>query len=69
MVERKKDNKEFAVKVFDKETIMKDEMEKKCLLYEIKMMREMNHPRVLRLYEMYEGIIYNSRRELYLLSL
>ena len=30
-------------------------MEKKCLLYEIKMMREMNHPRVLRLYELYEG--------------
>lgn len=55
LVERKKDRKEFAVKVFDKETIMKDELEKKCLLYEIKMMRNMDHPRVLKLHELYEG--------------
>ena len=60
LVERKKDKKEFAVKVFDKETIMKDELEKKCLLYEIKMIREMDHPRVLRLYELYEGTAYIS---------
>jgi hypothetical protein len=68
LVERKRDRKEYAVKVFDKETIMKDELERKCLLYEIKMMRAMNHPRVLTMHELYEGI-YNSRRELYLLSL
>lgn len=55
LVERKKDKKEYAVKVFDKETIMKDEMERKCLLYEIKMMRMMRHPRVLGLHELYEG--------------
>lgn len=47
---------------------MKDDMEKKCLLYEIKMMREMEHPRVLRLHELYEGIFNNLLRgELYLL--
>jgi serine/threonine protein kinase len=68
LVERKKDRKEFAVKVFDKETIMKDELERKCLLYEIKMMRAMRHPRVLAMHELYEGRP-NSRRELYLLSL
>lgn len=55
LVERKTDKKEFAVKVFSKSVIMNDEMEKKCLLYEIKMMREMSHNRVLRLHELYEG--------------
>lgn len=68
LVERKKDRKEYAVKVFDKETIMKDELERKCLLYEIKMMRAMSHPRVLAMHELYEGIS-NLRRKLYLLSL
>ena len=56
LVERKKDGKEYAVKVFDKETIMKDELEKKCLHYEIKMLRYMDHPRVLKMHELYEGM-------------
>lgn len=34
---------------------MADPLEKKCLLYEIKMMRKMNHFRVLRMFELYEG--------------
>lgn len=34
---------------------MNDDLEKKCLLYEIKMMRAMNHFRVLRMFELYEG--------------
>lgn len=55
LVERIKDKKEYAVKVFNKKVIMADEMEKNCLLYEIKMMRAMDHPRVLKLHELYEG--------------
>lgn len=55
LVERKTDKKQFAVKVFSKNVIMGDALERKCLLYEIKMMRQMNHPRVLRLHELYEG--------------
>ncbi len=55
LVERISDNKEFAVKVFNKKVIMNDVLEKKCLLYEIKMMRMMNHYRVLKLHEIYEG--------------
>ena len=55
LVERFSDQKEFAVKVFNKKEIMADELEKKCLLYEIKMMRMMNHYRVLRMFELYEG--------------
>ena len=55
LVRRLTDNKEFAVKVFSKSVIMQDELEKKCLVYEVKMMRLMTHPRVLRLHELYEG--------------
>lgn len=55
LVNRLSDKKEFAVKVFSKGVIMQDPLEKKCLVYEIKMLRLMNHPRVLRLHELYEG--------------
>ena len=55
LVDRKSDKKQFAVKVFSKNVIMGDALERKCLLYEVKMMRQMNHPRVLRLHELYEG--------------
>ena len=55
MVERKTNKEEFAAKIFDKNLIMSDPMEKKCLLYEISMLREMNHHRVCKLYELYEG--------------
>lgn len=55
LVERKSDKKHFAVKVFNKNVIMQDPVEKKCLIYEIKMMRTMSHYRVLRLHELYEG--------------
>jgi len=55
LVKRLTDSKEFAVKVFSKNEIMQDQLEKKCLIYEVKMMRLMNHSRVLRLYELYEG--------------
>lgn len=69
LVERKKDRKEYAVKVFDKETIMKDELERKCLLYEIKMLREMDHPRVLKMHELYEGKLYNYLIEIQIVIL
>jgi len=49
------DDKEFAVKVFNKELIMEDETEKICLLYEIKMMRTVKHPKILETFEIYEG--------------
>lgn len=55
LVERKNDQKQYAVKVFQKSLIMADELEKKCLLYEIKMMKQMDHYRVLKLHELYEG--------------
>jgi tRNA A-37 threonylcarbamoyl transferase component Bud32 len=58
LVERKTDLKQFAVKIFSKNEIMADALERKCLIYEIKMMREMNHPRVLKLHEMYLGESY-----------
>ena len=55
LVQRKTDKKQFAVKVFDKELILENEEERKCLMYEIKMMREVNFYRVLKMHELYEG--------------
>ena len=55
LVQRVSDKKLFAVKVFSKSVIMADPTEKKCLLYEIKMMRAVKHYRVMSLYELYEG--------------
>jgi len=34
LVERKTDKKQYAVKIFDKNLILSDELERKCLLYE-----------------------------------
>ena len=49
------DQKEFAVKVFNKKLIMEDPTELVCLLYEIKMMRVVKHPRIIETFEIYEG--------------
>ena len=43
------------MKVFNKSMIMQEALERKYLMYEIEMMRSMNHYRVLRMYELYEG--------------
>ena len=55
LVEHLQTKKQYAVKVFNKKEILKDPSETKCLLYEIKMMRVVDNPRVMRLHEMYEG--------------
>lgn len=55
LVERKADARRFAVKVFAKNLVMADESERRCLLYEIRMMREVNFYRVLKMIEIYEG--------------
>lgn len=55
LVERKSDKQQFAVKIFEKEPFLKEEFERKCLMYEIKMMRAVNHPKVTKLFEIFEG--------------
>lgn len=55
LVERKSDSQKFAVKIFEKEPFLRDEFERKCLMYEIKMMRAVNHPKLIRLFEIFEG--------------
>lgn len=52
---RKSDGREFAVKAFNKGAIINDELEKKFLQNEIKIMRIVKHERLMRLYEVYEG--------------
>ena len=55
LVERKADKQKFAVKVFAKNALSTDAIERRCLINEIAIMRELNHPRILKLYELYEG--------------
>lgn len=54
-VKRNSDGKKFAVKVFDKQLILSDELERKCLLYELQMMRVVQDDNIMRLLELYEG--------------
>jgi serine/threonine protein kinase len=55
LVERQSDHQQFAVKVFSKKDFMKEELEKRSIKYEIQMLRSTCHPRVMRMYELYEG--------------
>ncbi len=55
LVKRNSNSKQYAVKVFNKKIFLEDENEKKCILYEIEMMQAVNHPRILKLVELYEG--------------
>ena len=55
LVVKKDTGQELAVKAFAKAAIMNDPLEVKCLQYEIKMMRTVNHERIMRLHELYEG--------------
>lgn len=55
LVVKRDTGQELAVKAFAKTAIMADQLEIKCLQYEIKMLRSVNHERVIRLVELYEG--------------
>lgn len=48
------DGKEFAVKIYDVRTLFQENQDK-WILYEIRRLRELNHDRCMRLYEIYEG--------------
>ena len=52
------DGKDFAVKTFDKKSIMSSKSANRTrvgLINEIGIMRNLNHPNVIKLYEVYEG--------------
>lgn len=49
------DSQDLACKIFDKKLILQDKFERQCLLYELKMMREVCHPNLLRVLEIFEG--------------
>lgn len=55
LVQRVTDKKLFAVKVFNKAAVITDTQERKCLIYEMKMMRVINNKRILKTYEIFEG--------------
>ena len=55
LVKNIEDENEYAVKVFNKKNVLKDKNEKLSLLNEIKIMRAVEHVRILKLMELYEG--------------
>lgn len=55
LVRRKADKRQFAAKIFEKKNIMNDDLEKKCLRYELNLMRKIDHPKIMRTHEIYEG--------------
>jgi serine/threonine protein kinase len=54
---RYKDKEERAIKVIKKEKISKSVKGRKALMKEIEIMRKVNHPRIVKLYEVYENDI------------
>lgn len=55
LVKRKTDGQLFATKVFDKKAVCSDDMEKKCLIYEITTLRSLDEANLIKIKELYEG--------------
>lgn len=55
---RKSDGKTFAVKTVEKSKILKTQRLTELLHNEISVMRQMNHPSIIKLYEVYENDLY-----------
>jgi len=52
---KKKDKKEVAIKIIEKARICQKYRDIKCLVKEIELLRLLNHPGIVKLYEVYEG--------------
>jgi len=52
---RESDNKQFAIKTISKKLLLKRQMNIDKLVSEIKILRLMNHPRIMKLHEVYES--------------
>jgi len=51
--------REYAVKIFDKKSLLESNQPNRtkiALLNEIDVMRKINHPNIIKLYEVYEGM-------------
>ena len=54
-VKNKTSEASFAAKIFEKENVSKTPKSKKALLTEIKVMQQLDHPYIMKLYQIYEG--------------
>jgi serine/threonine protein kinase len=52
---KKKDKKEVAIKTIDKSRISQKYRDVKCLVREVELLRLLDHPGIVKLYEVYEG--------------
>lgn len=55
LAERLEDRKMVAVKAFSKESIYSQEKGKESLINEIKLLRQLNQPNIMKLYAVYES--------------
>ena len=55
---RKNDNEVFAVKTIDKNNLLVNEKNLMSLQKEIEVLRKIDHPNVIKLYEVYENELY-----------
>lgn len=46
---------EFAVKAFEKDKFLQIEIDRPALIKEISILRKLNHPGVIKMYEVYES--------------
>lgn len=53
-MERIEDKKMFAVKAFSKDSVYKQENGKESLINEIQIMKMLDHPNIMKLYEVFE---------------
>jgi calcium-dependent protein kinase len=54
LADRLEDGRSFAIKAFSKEVAYAQERGKDSIKNEIQLMRELNHPSIIRLHEVYE---------------
>ncbi len=55
---RKKDGKQFAVKTVKKERLLENDRNMRCFFKEIDILRRLNHPNIIKFYELYESELY-----------
>lgn len=55
---RKRDGKTFAIKTVDKLKLVENSRNMQSIVREIQILRKLNHPNIIKLYEVYENDLY-----------
>jgi serine/threonine protein kinase len=58
LAKRRKDQGKFAIKTVEKSKLMEKERNMLCFAKEVDILRRLNHPNIIRFYELYENEVY-----------